>query len=243
MKKFLIILFMSLITGSSYYGLVTKKQEQSKDFQNTVQETVQENVVQNEISEEIQENAVSEVENIVEPEEITQNTTKKQDEKTENKTTNKKSTVQEPQQQNITSKTTTNTKQTEQNTKSNTQATPSTKSNENTKTVDLSKYAYYEKASDGSYKAFLVDKSEINKLKGLIDNAINSFGYKNIRVVEDSSLSRDGTMYFTANTTNVENAVYDSEGFNIYYYAVKEYWISPNGTEKYFQTRSYVKVK
>ena len=81
MKKFLIILFMSLITGSSYYGLVTKKQEQSKDFQNTVQETVQENVVQNEISEEIQENAVSEVENIVEPEEITQNTIKKHDHK------------------------------------------------------------------------------------------------------------------------------------------------------------------
>ena len=249
MKKFLIILFLSLITGSSYYGLVTKKQEQPKDFQNTTQETVQENVVQNEISEEIQENAVSEVENIVEPEEITQNTIKKQDEKPENKTTNKKSTVQElqPQQKNneqtITSKATTNTKQTEQNTKSNTQATPSPRANENTKTVDLSKYAYYEKASDGSYKAFLVDTAEINKLKGLIDNAINSFGYKNIKVVADSSLSRDGTMYFTANTTNVENAVYDSEGFNIYYYAVKEYWISPNGTEKYFQTRSYIKVK
>ena len=45
MRKFLIIIFMSLIASSSYYGLIPKKEEQEKDFQNTVQETIQENLL------------------------------------------------------------------------------------------------------------------------------------------------------------------------------------------------------
>ena len=67
--------------------------------------------------------------------------------------------------------------------------------------------------------------------------------YKNVTVKQDSSLARNGTRYFTANSVNVENEVYDSEGFTICYYAVKEYLISSDGTEKFFQNRSYIKVK
>ena len=270
MKKFLIIVFMSLIASGSYYGLSTKKEEKSKDFQNTVQETIQENVVQNEISEEKQENIIEQQENttntevnaieqpkestkepeniekpqidIAENQAIQDNTKKNQKEKDTN--INKKNEIPETKQKtnelDENSKKTTDTKQTEQNNKNINQ---SVKETQNTKKVDLSKYAYYEKATDGSYKAFMIDKTEIDKLKGLIDSVIDNLGYKNIKVVEDSSLSRDGTMYFTANKTNVENLVYDSEGFTIYYYAIREYHISPNGTENYFQTRSYIKVK
>ncbi len=111
------------------------------------------------------------------------------------------------------------------------------------KKIDLSKYDYYEKNPNGSYKGFIGDSSEINKLKSLIDENLKFFGYKNIKVVIDKSLSRDGTPYFTANNTNVKNAIYNCEGFSIYYYAVKEYSISTEGKESYFQTRSYIKVK
>ena len=83
----------------------------------------------------------------------------------------------------------------------------------------------------------------MNKLKNLIDSSISNFGYKNVKIVEDSSLAKSGVRYFTANKTNVDNLVYDSDGFGIYYYAVKEYIISKDGTESYFQTRSYIKVK
>ena len=155
-----------------------------------------------------------------------------EDKKTEDKSTNNKNT-QEVLNKSTTS---TSTKNVETNVTENKQATK--------KKIDLSKYFYYEKAKDGTYRAFIIDKTEINNLKGLIDNAINKFGYKNINVIEDSSLFNDKTIdYFTANKTNVQNAVYESEGFNIYYYAVKEYFISSNGTESYFQTRSYIKVK
>lgn len=117
------------------------------------------------------------------------------------------------------------------------------KNNQIAQTINLSKYNFYEKQPNGTYKGFIEDQAEINKLKGLIDSAINNFGYKNMKVVLDSSLAKSGTMYFTANKTNVENVVYNSEGFGIYYYAIKEYYISANGTETFFQTRSYIKVK
>ena len=160
-----------------------------------------------------------------------------EDKKTENKKTEDKKTEDKNTQEVLNkSNTSTSTKNVETNGTENKQATE--------KKIDLSKYFYYEKAKDGTYRAFIIDKTEINNLKGLIDNAINKFGYKNINVIEDSSLFNDKTIdYFTANKTNVQNAVYESEGFNIYYYAVKEYFISSNGTESYFQTRSYIKVK
>lgn len=111
------------------------------------------------------------------------------------------------------------------------------------KKIDLSKYDYYRNGLSGSYIGFKEDAGEINKLKSLIDEALAEFGYKNSKIVLDKSLSTDGSMYFTANKTNVRNAVYNSEGFTIYYYAINEYYISPEGKESYFQTRSYVEVK
>ena len=112
-----------------------------------------------------------------------------------------------------------------------------------TKKIDLSKYDYYEESINGSYKGFVRDDAEMSKLKSLIDTCISEFGYTNVKIVQDSSLARSGLRSFTANKTNVENAVYDSDGFTICYYAVKEYHISNDGTESLFQTRSYIKVK
>ena len=112
-----------------------------------------------------------------------------------------------------------------------------------TKKIDLSKYDYYEESINGSYKGFIKDTAEMSKLKSLIDNAICEFGYTNVKVVQDSSIAQSGLRSFTANKTNVENAVYNSNGFTISYYAVKEYHISSDGTKSLFQSRSYIKVK
>ena len=116
---------------------------------------------------------------------------------------------------------------------------------EETNEIDLSKYDYYEKSLNGSYKGFIKDDAEIAKLKSLINTCIEQFGYTNTKVEEnaDSSLARSGLRYFTANITNVQNAVYDSDYFTISYYAEKEYHISADGKETFFQIRSYIKVK
>lgn len=112
-----------------------------------------------------------------------------------------------------------------------------------TKKIDLSKYDYYEKSLNGTYKGFVRDNAEMSRLKSLIDTCIVEFGYTNVKIVQDSSLAQSGLRSFTANKTNVENEVYNSDGFTICYYAVKEYHISSDGTETLFQTRSYIKVK
>ena len=116
---------------------------------------------------------------------------------------------------------------------------------EETKKIDLSKYDYYETGLNGTYKGFIKDTQEIENLKSLINTCINENGYKNVKVesIPDSSLARSGLRYFTANKTNVNNAINDCDGFTISYYAVKEYNITANGTETFFQTRSYIKVK
>lgn len=116
---------------------------------------------------------------------------------------------------------------------------------EETNEIDLSKYDYYEKSLNGSYKGFIKDDAEIAKLKSLISTCIEQFGYTNAKIEEnaDSSLARSGLRYFTANITNVQNAVYNSDYFTISYYAEKEYHISADGKETFFQIRSYIKVK
>lgn len=116
---------------------------------------------------------------------------------------------------------------------------------EETTKIDLSKYDYYEESLNGSYKAFIKDTEEIAKLKSLINTCIEQFGYTNAKIEEnaDSSLARSGLRYFTANITNVQNAVYNSDYFTISYYAEKEYHISADGKETFFQIRSYIKVK
>ena len=62
-------------------------------------------------------------------------------------------------------------------------------------------------------------------------------------VASKSFLSHFTKIRLTANRTNVENVVYDSEGFTVCYYAVKEYHIAADGTETLFQTRSHIKIK
>lgn len=252
-KKVIIIVSILLIV--SILAIVVfasnDKNELAKDFDN--ENSVNEVCEVNELDEEKQNIIDDEIENISNENVVTNEEKEEQPEITTNKVENtveQKNAVTQKTTQSTTTqsqkqedKKLNNSKVQETKEKTNTQQTTSYQESQSTKKVDLSKYSYYEKATDGSYKAFLIDRAEINKLKGLIDNAINNFGYKNIKIIEDSSLSKDGTMYFTANKTNVENAVYDSEGFTIYYYAVKEYLISANGTENYFQTRSYIKVK
>lgn len=107
--------------------------------------------------------------------------------------------------------------------------------------LNLEKYDRYEKALNGGYKCFKKNTSEISKLRSLINEAIQEFGYTDVRIVEDSSIISN--RYFTANKTNVENGVYDSEGFTIHYYAETEYGLTADGRETVFQVRSYIKVK
>lgn len=114
---------------------------------------------------------------------------------------------------------------------------------EEEKKIDLSKYDYYEESLNGTYKAFIKDTANMSVLKSLIDECIIEFGYTDVKVVQDKTLATSGADYFTINKNNVENLVYDTEGFTIYYYSVKEYHISSEGTETYFQTRGYIKVR
>ena len=111
---------------------------------------------------------------------------------------------------------------------------------ENPITINLDKYDRYEKTV-GGYKGFKRNDAEIEKLRNLINEAIQEFGYANIALQVDSSITN--TRYFTANKTNVENLVYNSEYFTICYYAETEYLISDDGTESVLQVRSYGKVK
>ncbi|MDO5556334.1 MAG: hypothetical protein Q4G09_07010 [Clostridia bacterium] len=107
-------------------------------------------------------------------------------------------------------------------------------------TIDLSKYDRYENGLNGGYKCFKKNTSEITKLKTLIDNAISEFGYTDVSLVENNTITN--TRSFTANKTNVENLTYNSEGFKIYYYAEIEYTVTADGIETEFQPRAYLKV-
>lgn len=106
--------------------------------------------------------------------------------------------------------------------------------------LDFSKYDRYYPALNGGYTCFKKNTEEIAKLKGLIEDAIEEFGYTNVKIVEDSSIISD--RYFTANKTNVQNLVYNTEYCTIHYYAETEYTLSKDGVEKVFQLRSYAKL-
>lgn len=109
------------------------------------------------------------------------------------------------------------------------------------KQLDLSKYDRHVKALNGGYQCFKKNEAEMKKLKDLIYAAINEFGYTNVIVIEDSSIIN--SRYFTANKTNVDNLVYNSEDFAIHYYAETEYTVSATGEENVFQIRSYLVVE
>jgi len=131
----------------------------------------------------------------------------------------------------------------EQKTNNETVQTNTEAKEEEKKKIDLSKYDYYEESLNGTYKAFIKDTADMSVLKSLINECITEFGYTDVKVLQDESLPRSGVAYFTTNKYNVENLVYDTEGFTIYYYSVKEYHIASDGTATYFQTRAYIKVR
>lgn len=179
---------------------------------------------------------------ITQPETIQQETQKQEtvkQETTKQETTHQETTKQETVQQEIVQEEQTQIKQ------EIIQEENKEVEKEETNKIDLSKYDYYEASLNGTYKAFVKDTEEIAKLKSLINTCIGELGYTNAKVEDnaDSSLARSGVRYFTTNITNVRNAIYDCDGFTISYYAEKEYHISADGKETFFQIRSYIKVK
>lgn len=108
--------------------------------------------------------------------------------------------------------------------------------------LDFTKYDRYAPALNGGYTCFKKNNNEIAKLKGLIDQAVSTFDYKNVKVIQNKDIAMS-TRYFTANRTNVENKVYNSEDFTIYYYAEAEYTLSSQGVENFIQYRSYITVR
>lgn len=231
-----------LLIAISIYATTSNK---TQDIEPTNENVTEENIEENDLLEES--------ENIIEKETVSINAENAiVDENQVKEEFEEKPTIIQPiqekteQKKSSTTSISSNSKSNSTITKNDTnniQTKTTSQSNQSSPKIDLSKYNYYEKAPDESYKGFIEDKAEMNKLKNLIDSSISNFGYKNVKIVEDSSLAKSGVRYFTANKTNVDNLVYDSDGFGIYYYAVKEYIISKDGTESYFQTRSYIKVK
>lgn len=108
--------------------------------------------------------------------------------------------------------------------------------------LDFTKYDRYTSALNGGYTCFKKSNNEIAKLKGLIDQTVSDFGYKNVKIIQNKDIAMS-TSYFTANRTNVENKVYNSEDFTVYYYAEAEYTLSSQGVENFIQYRSYITVR
>lgn len=233
---------------------VTSIETEDEEIENTEEKSLEQ--TQEKIKEETKEEKAQETTKEIKQEtkeevkqEVKQVTQDKKIENTQEKTTSKvtKETTGTVEKQEQSTTTTVPTTQNEQKAPEQAveqePAKPVEEPKEETKKIDLSKYDYYENSLNGSYKGFIKDDAEMSKLKSLIDTAINEFGYTNVKIVQDSSLPKSGLRSFTANKINVENLVYDSDGFTICYYAVKEYHISSDGTETFFQTRSYIKVK
>ena len=112
--------------------------------------------------------------------------------------------------------------------------------NEEQVKIDFSKYDRYYAGLNGGYTCFRKNTEETQKLKLLIETVLQEFGYTNVKIVEDNSINKD--RYFTANKINVQNAIYDSDGFTIHYYAETEYYLSETGAEIVFQIRSYIQI-
>jgi len=173
----------------------------------------------------------------------TKDEVKKEQVITNDKTESKPQTVEKTEDKSVIEKNE-NTQEEQKTTTETVQTNTNTEvKEEEKKKIDLSKYDYYEESLNGTYKAFIKDTADMSVLKSIINECITEFGYTDVKVLQDESLPRSGVAYFTTNKYNVENLVYDTEGFTIYYYSVKEYHISTDGTATYFQTRSYIKVR
>lgn len=211
-----------------------EKTEETKDENLVTNEEIIENTKDN--NEEItNENEV--IETKEETTQVAQETKEQSNTKVTNKNTNDNKEVETPKTNNQSN--TSGNKQPQEPTKEETKQEEPV---EEVKKVDLSKYSRYESALNGGYKAYMKSDSEMTKLRNLIDTCIKKFGYTNVKVVPSSSIV-GSTQSFTANKTNVENKVYNSEYFTIYYYAEAEYHITANGDETIFQYRSYIKVQ
>lgn len=216
-------------------NISTEETEETKDENLVTNEEVIENTEDN--NEEItNENEV--IETKEETTQVAQETKEESNTKVTNKNTNEKTNVETPKTNNQSSTSSGNNKPQETTEEETKQEEPV----EEVKKVDLSKYSRYESALNGGYKAYMKSDSEMTKLRNLIDTCIKEFGYTNVKVVPSSSIV-GSTQSFTANKTNVENKVYNSEYFTIYYYAEAEYHITANGDETIFQYRSYIKVQ
>lgn len=216
-------------------NISTEETEETKDENLVTNEEVIENTEDN--NEEItNENEV--IETKEETTQVAQETKGESNSKVTNKNTNEKTNVETQKTNNQTSTSSGNNKPQEPIREEPKQEEPV----EEIKKVDLSKYSRYESALNGGYKAYMKSDSEMSKLRNLIDTCIKEFGYTNVKVVPSSSIV-GSTQSFTANKTNVENKVYNSEYFTIYYYAEAEYHITANGDETIFQYRSYIKVQ
>lgn len=225
---------------STLNDTITKEEPQeTKDEitkENITNEERAENTEENKENTKDENNQETKEENIKNTQDkTTQNT--KDNNKTETQKTNSgevtQSTVKQPQ-----TTTTINDNSNNQNKKEETKVEEPKKE---TVKIDLSKYDRYETLGSG-YKAYKKSDSEMTKLRGLIDTCINEMGYTNVKVVPNNT-KPSNAQAFTANKVNVENKVYNSEDFTIYYYAEAEYHITEEGNESIFQYRSYIKVQ
>ena len=243
-RKILIIsiltIILIIIISVIVYIQVQSKTKEVATLDNNIsteeetEETKDENLVTNE---EVLENTEDNYEEITNENEVIE-TKEESNTKVTNKNTNEKTNVETPKTNNQSSTSSGNNKPQETTEEETKQEEPV----EEVKKVDLSKYSRYESALNGGYKAYMKSDSEMTKLRNLIDTCIKEFGYTNVKVVPSSSIV-GSTQSFTANKTNVENKVYNSEYFTIYYYAEAEYHITANGDETIFQYRSYIKVQ
>ena len=69
--------------------------------------------------------------------------------------------------------------------------------------LDFSKYDRYYPALNNGYTCFKKNPQEMAKLRGLLESAIQEFGYTDVKLIEDSSVVSN--RYFTANRTNAQN--------------------------------------
>lgn len=255
-RKILIIsiltIILIIIISVSVYIYVQKKSEEVATIDNDIktEEKINEETKEEllETEDENSENTQDKTEEITnennnletkeETTQVVQETKEQSNTKITNKNTNEKTNVETPKTNNQSSISSDNNKLQEPTKEETKQEEPV----EEIKKVDISKYSRYESALNGGYKAYMKSDSEMCKLKSLIDTCIKEFGYTNVKVVPNSSIVGT-TQSFTANKTNVENKVYNSEYFTIYYYAEAEYHITANGDETIFQYRSYIKVQ
>lgn len=253
MKKYvylIIIVFITIIVGTVCYFSIYKGNKEVDTVAKKAEENKIENVsIDNEQNENI-ENDINTPENVIENDIINNEINKTNDVQIANR-------PKQDTNSNQTSVKTTTPVQENNKQEQTSQELPKNETHEETRIeevnqeipteepepikLDFSKYDRYYPALNGGYTCFKKNNVEIAKLRGLLESAIQEFGYTDIKLVEDSSVISD--RYFTANKTNAQNVIYNAEGCAIHYYAETEYTLSANGNESIFQVRSYAEIR